>query len=70
MFLMHIRTGNLVRVEDPEELFDPLRDRLRACDQSGQEEQDPEWYAKRELVFPSGEALPRCWVDAGYREGK
>ena len=20
------------------------------------------------LFFPSGEALPRCWVDAGYKE--
>jgi hypothetical protein len=33
----------------------------------GEELQDPAAYAKDDLVFPSGEALPRCWVDAQYR---
>jgi hypothetical protein len=36
---------------------------------AGEELQDSEAFAKAELLFPSGEALPRCWVDAGYRQG-
>jgi hypothetical protein len=30
--------------------------------------QDPEKFAKSELQFPSGEPLPRCWLDAHYRD--
>jgi hypothetical protein len=33
----------------------------------GQEEQDPETFMKQNLVFPSGENLPLCWLDANYR---
>jgi hypothetical protein len=30
--------------------------------------QDPEKFKKTDLCFLSGEALPRCWVDAHYRD--
>ena len=34
----------------------------------GDEElQDPAEVAKADLAFPSGEALPRCWVDSAYK---
>jgi hypothetical protein len=29
--------------------------------------QDPQMYSKKEMVFPSGEKLPRCWLEADYR---
>ncbi len=36
----------------------------------GEERQDPEKFDKAGLVFPSGEALPQCWLDAHYRESE
>jgi hypothetical protein len=30
--------------------------------------QDPEKFDKAEIEFPSGEDLPRCWLDSHYRE--
>jgi len=41
---------------------------VRARSQRGEEEQDPAEYAKSALRFPSGEPLPRCWTDPGYRD--
>jgi hypothetical protein len=35
---------------------------------AGEEMQDPEKFTKKEMLFPSGEELPRCWLDAHYRE--
>ncbi|MGG6268384.1 acetyltransferase [Leptolyngbya sp. AN03gr2] len=67
MFLQEKETGNLLEVIDVTLLVDPTEDKVPARDQAGQEEQDPEKYSKTSLVFPSGESLPRCWVDADYR---
>jgi hypothetical protein len=61
MFLRDRETGDLLRVVDLDELFDPFRETVWARDQAGEEEQDPASYAKEQLVFPSGEPLPRCW---------
>lgn len=33
----------------------------------GEEMQDPQAYAKADLFFPSGESLPRCWLDPHYQ---
>ncbi len=68
MFLLDKRTGDLVRVVEIEELFNPLKDLIWGRDQAGEEEQDPTVFAKEHLVFPSGEPLPRCWVDVHYRD--
>ena len=67
MFLQNKQTGVLVEIEDTVALINPAAEKIRGRVQSGQEEQDPEEVSKHELVFPSGEALPRCWVDAEYR---
>ena len=37
--------------------------------QEGEEQQDPEKFNKADLVFLSGEELPRCWTDPHYRDG-
>lgn len=67
MLLQEKETGNLLEVLDIQLLIDPTEEAVPAKDQAGQEEQDPEKFAKANLVFPSGEALPRCWMDANYR---
>jgi hypothetical protein len=38
------------------------------CYQEGEEQQDPESFNKDDLVFLSGEELPKCWTDPHYRE--
>jgi hypothetical protein len=67
MFLQDKQTGGLVKVLDIEALIDPMATEVSVRDQMGQEEQDPEPFMKQNLVFPSGENLPLCWLDANYR---
>lgn len=67
MFLQSKEQGVLVEVLDVKELFDPSKSEIQGRIQAGEEEQDPEAFAKEGLVFPSGEALPRCWLDAEYQ---
>jgi hypothetical protein len=68
MFLKDRRTDDLVRIIDLNKLFDPRQECVLGRDQVGEEEQDPLPYSKDQLVFPSGEPLPMCWLDVHYRE--
>ncbi len=68
MFLKHEPSGDLVEVVAMNELVDPFQERVTGRFHSGEELQDPERFNKGELVFPSGERLPRCWTDPHYRE--
>jgi len=68
MFLKETQTGQLVEVADLTELINPSREQITGQMQSGQNEQPPTVFHKQGLVFPSGESLPRCWVDSDYRE--
>jgi hypothetical protein len=47
-------------------LFDPFIKQLEGRLHAGEELQELERYAKADLVFPSGEPLPRCWCDPAY----
>lgn len=67
MLLQDKQTGSLVKILDTDALINPSEETVPARLQEGQEEQDPEQFAKDSLVFPSGESLPRCWLDADYR---
>jgi hypothetical protein len=67
MLLQVKDSGELVKIVEIQELLDPNNDIVHAKDQEGQEEQPPETFKKENLVFPSGEVLPRCWLDADYR---
>jgi len=67
MFLKLKASGDLVRVDNTEALFDPFIATLAVRRQAGEEEGDPVMQAKADMIFPSDEALPRCWVDAHYR---
>ena len=68
MFLQHKRSGNLVEVLTLENLYDPCRSEINGRLHAGEEMQDEETFSKSDLVFPSGESLPLCWLDAHYRE--
>ena len=70
MFLKNISNGDLVEVLTLKDLFDPFCMQLIGRYQHGEELQDPEKFNKSDLSFLSGESLPRCWVDAHYREGE
>ncbi|NJR40451.1 MAG: acetyltransferase [Leptolyngbyaceae cyanobacterium CSU_1_4] len=67
MLLHNKKKDALVEVLDLVALIDPNQREISGQVQSGQEEQDPEPTLKADLIFPSGENLPRCWVDADYR---
>lgn len=68
MYLKHQATGDLVEVLDVALLFDPCALTLSGRLHAGEEMQDSATFNKSDLVFPSGEKLPRCWLDAHYRE--
>jgi hypothetical protein len=67
MFLKDIDSGDLVRVCQTEDLFNPAKFEVLGQIQAGEEEQEATWFQKSQLVFPSGEPLPRCWQDVNYR---
>ena len=66
MFLRHKRRDDLVEVINPDELYNPCRREITGRFHCGEEMQEPETFAKSEMIFPSGESLPRCWLDADY----
>ena len=69
MFLKDSK-ADLVEVLTLSDLFDPFSKTLVGRYQHGEEAQDPEKFNKTDLSFPSGEDLPRCWVDAHYRDSE
>ncbi len=69
MFLKHLHTGNLVEVLSLHDLWDACLPQITGRYHAGEELQEPEQFLKADLVFPSGESLPRCWIDPHYREG-
>lgn len=68
MLLQDKQTGHLVEIHDLETLISPLKPTVSGQLQAGEEEQDPEDYEKEQLLFPSGESLPRCWIDENYKD--
>ncbi len=68
MFLKHKGDGKLVEVLSLNDLFNPNHGELVGRYNAGEELQDPEKFAKADLEFLSGEALPRCWTDVHYRD--
>jgi hypothetical protein len=68
MFLQHKLTQDLIEILSVDDLFDPCLAEVTGQNHCGEELQEPDVFLKRELMFPSGEALPRCWLDSSYRE--
>lgn len=58
----------MVDVTNMTDLTNLYHNTVSGCYQSGEELQDPEEFNKVDLVFLSGEELPRCWTDPHYRK--
>lgn len=67
MFVKDTQDQTLVKIIDPEQLFDPVQQQVKGQQQAGQGEQPPREFDKSRLTFPSGEALPQCWTDPNYQ---
>ena len=70
MFLKHRSDGSLVEVLSTAPLFDPFESRIPGRFHAGEEVQEPESFAKADLAFPSGEALPGCWINPDYGQSQ
>jgi hypothetical protein len=68
MFLKQKKDHHLVEVLALNDLFNPIHDSVIGRLHYGEEAQEAERFPKSDLVFPSGEDLPRCWVDVHYRD--
>lgn len=68
MLLQKKENGTLVEILNIQEVISPNQTEVMVQVQAGEEEQDPEPVQKINLVFPSGEKLPRCWLDAEYQK--
>lgn len=67
MLLQIKDSSELVKLADMQQLIDPNLDTVQGQKQQGQEEQPVDSFKKENLVFPSGENLPRCWLDVNYK---
>ncbi len=70
MLLQKKENGTLVEILNIQEVISPNQTEVMGRVQAGEEEQDPEPVQKQNLIFPSGENLPRCWIDAEYQQEK
>lgn len=68
MYMRHMQSGNLVEITELSDMFDPCQGEVRGRIHAGEELQEIATFAKTGLAFPSGEAIPRCWLDRAYRE--
>ena len=67
MLLKSKKEESLIQISEIDELIDPFKDKVSGQIQAGQNEQPPEPFDKKDLVFPSGESLPQCWMDSNYK---
>lgn len=70
MLLKQKTSGHMVEVVNLLDLMNLNRREVVGRYQEGEEQQDPETFSKKDLVFLSGEALPRCWTDPHYRDSE
>ena len=68
MFLKNRENGELLEVLDMKGLIDPNIPFIKGRYHAGEEMPDPTEFHKSSLQFPSGENLPRCWLDPHYRD--
>ncbi len=68
MFVKQRNSDHLVEVLELADLFNPNHSEVLGRYHYGEEAQDPEKFPKADLVFLSGEELPRCWTDSHYRD--
>ncbi|MFP4640502.1 MAG: acetyltransferase [Guyparkeria sp.] len=68
MFLKRKDNDDMIEILDAESLADPAQPTVVGRQHAGEEMQDEEDFEKADLEFPSGEPLPRCWLDLHWRE--
>lgn len=68
MFLTNKENGEMLEVLDMEGLIDPNIPSIKGRYHAGEEMPDPMEFNKSTLQFPSGESLPRCWMDPHYKD--
>lgn len=68
MLLKESQTGHMVEVLSWIDLINPNCDEIVGRYQEGEDVQEPMRFKKTDLIFLSGEALPRCWTDPHYRD--
>ena len=67
MFLRNRTNNDLAQVVALDELMDPNSAKVTVRYHAGEEAGDPVGVKKSDLCFPSGEPLPKCWLDVHYR---
>lgn len=70
MLLKQKNSGHMIEVTNVIDLLNLNMGEVSGCSQEGEEKQDPVIYKKSDLVFLSGEELPKCWVDPHYRDNE
>ncbi|MEM6427122.1 MAG: acetyltransferase [Cyanobacteria bacterium P01_D01_bin.128] len=67
MFVKEAQDQTLIKIADAADLFNPVQETVQGQRQAGEEEQPLQTFKKSQLVFPSGESLPQCWLDPNYQ---
>ena len=67
MYLKDKNSGDLVEILDIKALANPSAAAVEGRYHAGEELQDAQSFTKASLAFPSGEALPVCWIDPHYK---
>lgn len=70
MLLKERSNGHMVEVLNLIDLMNLNCNEVLGRYQEGEEQQDPENFRKTDLIFLSGETLPRCWTDPHYRDSE
>ena len=68
MLLKERSSGHMVEVLSIIDLINLNCDEVVGRYQEGEDVQDPIKLKKTDLIFLSGEELPRCWTDPHYRD--
>ena len=68
MLLRERTGGHMIEVLDIVDLVNLNDDEVIGRYQEGEDVQEPLKFKKSDLIFLSGEDLPRCWVDPHYRD--
>jgi len=68
MLLKERQTGHMVEVLSWIDLINLNCDEVVGRYQEGEDVQEPMRFKKTDLIFLSGEELPRCWTDPHYRD--
>ena len=68
MLLKERDSGHMVEVLGIIDLINLNCDEVVGRYQEGEDVQDPIKLKKADLIFLSGEELPRCWTDPHYRD--